>query len=387
MDEYNQSVRDQQQALDELQGDTIDLSMQNETLRLMLQETDTEYDEIYQNLLNLNNQMAKGELSNGEFLDGINSNLDILNEQLGNAQKEFEEANGSAKDFMKTLSSSSKNVLNGIFDELYKGLQQSTKQLNSGQKTIGDYGKQLRDTTKRVRDFAESIGDATKANELDSILQSGVDGAIEFSDYLTNNYDTLTQIFDDTFSVLPTALDDLGNIQSQYRSTLEGMVQSATSFYQQNEAAAAAMAVNLSGILNQNADDIRASLQSGDQAFIDSLMGNAQAAGAYAQGAASQTQSAISQMADGISTIIMGTLALINSINNDVTGEVEETKGIESTYEYADDQGKKATGTIHVPGFKVHISGSGSSGGSVGKGTTTYYSEDTGQFMTTSGSG
>ena len=47
-----------------------------------------------------------------------------------------------------------------------------------------------------------------------------LEAASDFSNYITNNFDTMTELFSDSFNVLESAMDGEG-VQERFRSTIQ----------------------------------------------------------------------------------------------------------------------------------------------------------------------
>ena len=388
LDEYTQATRDQTAAIDELQGDTLDLRNEQSYLSQLMQDNGNKYNEIYQKLAEANTKMMQGDLNSEDFLSTANDALNELINQMGKVKGSFDDTAEGVELLSESIDSLDADAIAMVFDELYGGLKLAGKQLRSGRKNIGEYGRELLETTTAAKKFAESIGDTQSVDKFNEILEDGAAEAVTFSEAVTENFNDLSQIFDNNFQVLTDAMDGTG-IAEKWRGTMQEMVTASAGFYQQNEEAAAAMAQSLASDLGYTGDQVttlQQQLQSGSADLTNTLMSNAQAAGTFMSGTANQTQTAISQMANGLTSIIQGTVALIGSVKGEVYGNPEITEGKTTEWVISDGHGNTEKGQMQIPGWKVTVSGHGSSsGGSTGSSGTssTTWNGKTGQFETT----
>lgn len=369
LEEYTQAVRNQKQALDDLQGDSIDLRDNQSFLNDKLKNEEDPYQSIYSKLAAANTGMMQGELTSDDFLDTANEALATLTEQLGNIEGASDAAKKGMKEFVDILQDLDADAIGMVFDELYAGLKQSAKQFKSGQKTVGDYGEDLLQATETAKSFAETTGDTQSVEKFEDILDDGAQGAVEFSKAITDNYDQVTQVFDNNFDVLDSAMSATGGIAEQYRNTIQTMVTASSDFYTQNEEAASYMATALYedlGDVGYSVEDLRTMLQEGSADLTNALMNDASAASTMMSGTASQTQAAISQMAQGLSSLISGVMQMIAGAQGSISGAPELTKGQDVHITAKDPTGNTSTVSMHVPGFNLKIKGSGSSGGGAG---------------------
>ena len=389
LEDYNQAVRDQKQAMDELQGDSFDLRDNQDFLNDKLDNEEDPNQAVYQKLAEANYGMMQGELTSDGFLDATNEALDELVDRLSEIPDYGEAAAEGLDKFAEVLTDLDADAIGMVFDELYGGLKQSAKQFKSGQKTVGQYGEDLLDTTETMMEFAEATGDTRSIEKFQDILDDGAEGAVEFSNAITDNYDQVTQVFDDSFNVLDSAMTATGGVSEQYRGLIETMVASSANFYTQNQEAATAMATSLYadlGDIGYSVSDLRTMLQTGSADLANALMNDASATGTMMKGTASQTQAAISQMASGISSLIAGVMQMIGGISANITGTPSITEGLTESVTFSGSDGSSEKASLHIPGFDMNISGKGSAGSSGGKGigadTSTFWSNDKHSFVT-----
>lgn len=412
--ELNEKTREQTQAMEELRGTDIDLTeLTNNLTKLQNASGDEVYsDEKYQGavqtLKELNYQLEQGKITNEQFLNNLSNSFDLVVNEASKAGKTLE-------DFVNN-SEAWRNFVSVLTDELFRGLEQANRQLKSGEKTIGDYARTIKKSSEQAMKLAQATGKLTDAQvkhikkaetEFDALKDltgeqkkaakqiydlsksmDSLDKAANFSDYITKNFDKMTEVFSDSFDVLESARNRAGGVKKEYQNLFSGIADSAVAFYKANDQAAEQMAAQLSATYGQSQDTYLKMLQgySGSSSeLLSAMMSDANLCGDVVEGTAAQTQNSVSQMASGISAIITGVTSMIGNINAEVKGEPKPDEGVNETWSFDNPKtGEKQTGTLHVPGFTMHISGSSNGGGgsSSGKGTTTY-NESTGKYETT----
>lgn len=401
LEEWNQLTREQTDAMNNLKSNSMDLTEQNKDLSVMIDKLKgTDIGDALQGIKDLNLQMMDGKLSNGDFLDGLTSGFDKLTDAIKNSGQEFE-------DWLSDVNNTNFSQL--MLDELYGGLQQISKQFQSGQANIADYSstisKAARQSIKlqkaqyKLSDSAEDAGNgihyveentqgmsseqkkaAKSVNKMITQLKE-LDAASDFNNYVTDNYEQMLNIFDESGQVLQSAANEAGGIQEQYAGTIAGLADTMTTFYSQNEAAATTTAQNIAAVSSMSIDQAKQMLMTGE-GLSQAMMSNTAVAGAAMEGTMNQTSAAIGNMSAGISAIISAIMATISSINGEVSGSVEPNG--ETTQEISVDNNttgeKQVLGTVHIPGFKMHLQGSGSANTASGTGTT--YKGDNGKYYT-----
>lgn len=217
-----------------------------------------------------------------------------------------------------------------------------------------------------AQEFAEVTGDTDSLEKFNDIINYGAKEAVDFSNTVTDNYDQITEVFDNNFNVLNSAMTETGGVSEQYRSLIGTIVESSAAFYARNEEAATYMATALYEDLGEteySIGELRGMLQSGSAELTDALMNDASATGTMMSGTVNQTQAAIASMASGISGLISGMMQMLSSVNGNIEGEPVETSGKTFNVEGVDSTGQKSTVQMHVPGFNLRIKGNGSSSG------------------------
>lgn len=220
-----------------------------------------------------------------------------------------------------------------------------------------------------AQEFAEVTGDTDSVERFNDIIKHGAKEAVDFSNTITDNYDQMTEVFDNNFNVLDSAITETGGVSEQYRGLIGTIVESSAAFYAQNEEAATQMATALYADLGEteySVAELRSMLQSGSAELANALMNDASATGTMVNGTANQTQAAIASMASGISGLISGMMQMLSSVNGNVEGEPVVTDGKTLNVDAIDSTGHKSTIQMHVPGFDMRIKGNGSSSGGGG---------------------
>lgn len=394
--EYEQAVLDAGKAMEELTGDAIDLSQQNQAIATVM-SMDSSYTSedgsgYLDQILTLNHALEDGSIQTSQFLDQISSQFDDFFSRVsaqainaGQSIKEFFDNNDDAANMAQIFS-----------DEMYQGIKQLNTQYQAGKITVGQYARSLATTatnaiklkaaqnglskvegewvkvtshgTVALKDMDKESKDAVK--ELETMEKSfdRLSAAADFSDYITDNFDEMTQVFSETGEVLESAKNDLGGLSESFGPMIRGLAQEMVDFYKTDELALTSVATQIraaTDMTQQEAEDMLTSVDS----LANGMMSSSAIAGAAMQGTMTQTQSAISNIATGISLIIQGIMSEISSIDAEVESQV--TDGTETTKQIYQTNDKEGTseeiGTIHIPGFKIRLSGKGSSNGAAGK--------------------
>ena len=394
--EYEQSVLDAGKAMEQLTGDAIDLSQQNQDIATVMSMnsdyTSADGSGYLDQILTLNHALEDGSIQTTQFLDQISSQFDDFFSSVsaqainaGQSIKEFFDNNDDAANMAQIFS-----------DEMYQGIKQLNTQYQAGKITVGQYARSLATTatnaiklkaaqnglskvegewvkvtshgTVALKDMDKESKDAVK--ELENMEKSfdRLSAAADFSEYITDNFDEMTQVFSETGDVLESAKNELGGLNESFRPMIQGLAQEVVDFYKTDELALNAMSSQITAATGMMQDQAKEMLTSVDS-LAENMMSSSAVAGAVMQGTMTQTQSAISNIATGISLIIQGVMSEVSSIDaeveSQVVGEDETTKEIYQTNKK--DGTSEEIGTIHIPGFRLRLSGKGSSNGAAGK--------------------
>ena len=395
--EYEQAVLDAGKAMEELTGDAIDLSQQNQDI-VTVMSMDSDYTSAdgsgyLDQILTLNHALEDGSIQTSQFLDQISSQFDNFFSSVsaqainaGQSIKEFFDSNDDAANMAQIFS-----------DEMYQGIKQLNTQYQAGKITVGQYARSLATTatnsiklkaaqhgltkvegewvkvtdhgTVSIKDMDKESKSAVK--ELDTMEKSfdRLSAAADFSDYITDNFDEMTQVFSETGDVLESAKNELGGLSESFGPMIHGLAQKMVDFYKTDELALTATASQIAAVTDMNQQQAEEMLTSVDS-LASGMMSSSAVAGAAMQGTMTQTQSAINNIATGISMIIQGIMSEVASIDAEVESQVvdegETTKEVYQTNKK--DGTSEEVGTIHIPGFRLRLSGKGSSNGAAGKG-------------------
>ncbi len=394
--EYEQSVLDAGKAMEQLTGDAIDLSQQNQDIATVMSMNSAYTSEdgsgYLDQILNLNHALEDGSVQTTQFLDQISSQFEDFFSRVsaqainaGQSIKEFFDNNDDAANMAQIFS-----------DEMYQGIKQLNTQYQAGKITVGQYARSLATTatnaiklkaaqnglskvegewvkvtshgTVALKNMDKESKDAVK--ELENMEKSfdRLSAAADFSEYITDNFDEMTQVFSETGDVLESAKNELGGLNESFRPMIQGLAQEVVDFYKTDELALNAMSSQITAATGMMQDQAKEMLTSVDS-LTENMMSSSAVAGAVMQGTMTQTQSAISNIATGISLIIQGVMSEISSIDaeveSQVVGEDETVKEIYQTNKK--DGTSEEIGTIHIPGFRLRLSGKGSSNGAAGK--------------------
>lgn len=392
LDAWTEKTREQTQAMQELKGETIDMSSQQDTINSLL-DSDGKADwmtNILESMRELNADFSSGSIGTSGFFDGLNDAFDQLQLKIDDTKEDF-------ANFVQDANNA--NFVQGVTDELYQGLVQANKQFKSGSVNVGEYSVSVSKAAKNALklkaaqsgvnvtfedgeavftkdgETIEEIGESSinSAKDLAKMAEQikGLDAASDFNNFVTDNFEEMLKIFSDSGEVLTEAADGMGHIQTQYEETISGLAQSMTTFYTDNATACGEVAAQISTITGQSLDECKAMLTN-SEALSEAMMNNTEVAGTAVQGTMNQTESAINSIAKGISSIISSIMTQINSLNGQgVEGQVTTTADAGETQDITitTDSGEQTVGTLHVPGFSMQLS---TSGGGSGSGATDY---------------
>lgn len=395
--EYEQSVLDAGKAMEQLTGDAIDLSQQNQDI-VTVMSMDSDYTSAdgsgyLDQILTLNHALEDGSIQTTQFLDQISSQFDNFFSSVsaqainaGQSIREFFDSNDDAANMAQIFS-----------DEMYQGIKQLNTQYQAGKITVGQYARSLATTatnsiklkaaqhglTKVGGEWVKVTGHGTVAlkdmdkesksavKELDTMEKSfdRLSAAADFSDYITDNFDEMTQVFSETGDVLESAKNELGGLSESFGPMIHGLAQEMVDFYKTDELALTATASQIAAATDMTQQQAEEMLTSVDS-LASGMMSNSAIAGAAMQGTMTQTQSAINNIATGISMIIQGVMSEVASIDAEVSSQVvDESETTKEVYQTNKKDGtSEEVGTIHIPGFRLRLSGKGSSNGAAGKG-------------------
>lgn len=395
--EYEQSVLDAGKAMEQLTGDAIDLSQQNQDI-VTVMSMDSDYTSAdgsgyLDQILTLNHALEDGSIQTTQFLDQISSQFDNFFSSVsaqainaGQSIREFFDSNDDAANMAQIFS-----------DEMYQGIKQLNTQYQAGKITVGQYARSLATTatnsiklkaaqhgltkvggewvkvtdhgTVALKDMDKESKSAVK--ELDTMEKSfdRLSAAADFSDYITDNFDEMTQVFSETGDVLESAKNELGGLSESFGPMIHGLAQEMVDFYKTDELALTATASQIAAATDMTQQQAEEMLTSVDS-LASGMMSSSAIAGAAMQGTMTQTQSAINNIATGISMIIQGVMSEVASIDAEVESQVVgEDETVKKIYQTNDKEGtSEEIGTIHIPGFRLRLSGKGSSNGAAGKG-------------------
>ena len=394
--EYEQSVLDAGKAMEQLTGDAIDLSQQNQDIATVMSMNSAYTSEdgsgYLDQILNLNHALEDGSVQTTQFLDQISSQFEDFFSRVsaqainaGQSIKEFFDNNDDAANMAQIFS-----------DEMYQGIKQLNTQYQAGKITVGQYARSLATTatnaiklkaaqnglskvegewvkvtshgTVALKNMDKESKDAVK--ELENMEKSfdRLSAAADFSEYITDNFDEMTQVFSETGDVLESAKNELGGLNESFRPMIQGLAQEVVDFYKTDELALNAMSSQITAATGMMQDQAKEMLTSVDS-LAENMMSSSAVAGAVMQGTMTQTQSAISNIATGISLIIQGVMSEVSSIDAEVESQVVgEDETIKEIYQTNKKDGtSEEIGTIHIPRFRLRLSGKGSSNGAAGK--------------------
>lgn len=424
--EYNQAVRDQAQAVEEVRGEDIDLSRQNEYLGVVkgsagedtfsgeLQDKyettgfSEEQKEVLRGTLDelrsLNTEFMNTDMTSDAFLDRLGSSFDDLTNKI-------KDTGMSASDFFDTISG--QNMSNFFADELYQGVQKASKQFKSGKITAGEYGKTLQKagqqsikmraaqedltdeqvsqirSTKNLEDATQGMSDSQKkaAKEIKKMSKGleDLDAASDFNNFVTENFDEIMSVFDNSGQVLEEVQTEQGQIQEQYRGTIEKTATEIAKYYQTNSDAATVMASKIHTQFGITEDAAMQMITSSSE-LSTAMMGDAELAGVVMSGTAAQTTAAVSNMAQGLSAMLTAVMMSVSSIDASVDASASEggfTSFPIKVNVGGKDVSNEAGGQIMVPGFHLKIKGSGGGGRqTAGVDRSTSFNSETGKYET-----
>lgn len=390
VEQWTQKTREQTAAMKEATGESINMSQANTDILAAYQNLSSnnlDLQQPLQEIQQLNDLLTNGAISNSDFLDRLNSGFDTLASKISNATSSGKELADVLKD------DDISNFAQIMTNELYTGLQQANKQFKSGKMNVTQYSNTMKKaaqqsikmeqatsglTDEQVEQIkkTKNLGKTTKnmsneqkeaAKRIKGLSKSmkQLDAAADFNNFVTDNFEQMTKIFDDTGKVATDAVNSMGGIKSEYESTISGLAASMTTFYKTNKDATqnTAASIAATGAMTQ---EQAAKMLSTGQGLAEAMMSNSDVASAAMQGTMSESEAAISSMADGISGIITDIMAMFGSIDGDVTSSIESA-GSEPPQKITSTDTKNGTtddvGYITVPKFKMHIKGSDNSGG------------------------
>ena len=411
---YTDATREQTKAMEELRGESVDMSENNDYISQMMGQDDFDsegWGDTLRGIQAINQELTNGNISTDDFLDGLEDSFDTFADKCSSA---FDSASQSFEEFIDTAENADlENIANLLGDELYQGLNKATKQAQSGESSMADYTSSLKKAATRTKKLVQATGDLTdeqvdqidnsedlekttegwtdaqksaakQVSNLNSELKS-LDSAATFSSDIQNQYKNLTKVFDDTGTVIDSVKTSMGGIQQQYSGTISTLAQTVSAYCSSNEAAMqnAATAIQNTGAMGY--EEARTLLQSSTN-LGNAMQSNASVASAVMTSTMESANSSISNIATGISGILTALMSNIGSTNGTITGEPETTEGTSVDITTSDGD---TVGNIKIPGFKMNIKGSNnSSGGSklTSKGYTkgdTSYNAETDQWETT----
>lgn len=383
--DYTDATNKQSAAMDEAYGKTVDLVAQNKDLDTLLERfAGTDLEGPLSQLKQLNLQLMNGDISNSGFLDGLSNGFDDLTSAIQNSGESF-------NDFVQDIGNA--DFVSMLTDELYQGMGQLSKQIQAGEISMGEYQQSMskaarqaiklkkaqyglssaeentNENASKQIDITEDMTSeqkkqAAEVNKLSRQLTQ-LDAAADFNNYVTSNFEDMLNVFDESGHVLQSATNEMGGIQDQYSGLIDGLASTMVTYYSQNEEAAQATAENIAAVSDMTVDSAKTMLQTGED-LASTMQNNTAVAGAAMEGTMNQTSAAIGQMANGIAGIITSIMSQISGINGEVDGTVEQTgdqDGGAITITSDDGKGGTTIGHVRVPGFKLKVSGSGSSGG------------------------
>lgn len=392
--EYEQAVLDAGKAMEELTGDAIDLSQQNQDI-VTVMSLDSAYTSedgsgYLDQILSLNHALEEGSIQTTQFLDQISTQF---SEFFSSVSAQAINAGQSIKEFFDNNDDAA-NMAQIFSDEMYQGIKQLNTQYQAGKITVGQYAKSLATTTTNSIQLKAAQSGLTKSGnewvkvtnhgtvaledmdneskqsvkELESMEKSfdRLSAAADFSDYITDNFDEMTQVFSETGSVLESAVNEMGGLKESFGPMIQGLAQQMVDFYKTDELALTATASQIAAATDMTQQQAAEMLSSVDS-LASGMMNSSAVAGAAMQGTMTQTQSAINNIATGISLIIQGIMSEVASIDAEVNSEtVQEGEDIKEITQTSDGK-TTSVGTIRIPKFKIRLSGKGSSNGAAGK--------------------
>lgn len=386
VEQWTQKTREQTAAMKEATGEAVNMSQANTDILAAYQSLSSnnlDLQQPLQEIQQLNDLLTNGAISNSDFLDRLNSGFDTLASKIDNAVN-------SGQKLADVLNDDDiSNFAQIMTNELYTGLQQANKQFKSGKMNVTQYSNTMKkaaqqsikmeqatsgltdeqvEQIKNSRDISNVTVGMTKkqksaAKQINKLAKSmkNLDAAADFNNFVTDNFEQMNKIFEDTGKVAVDATNDMGGIKEEYSQTISGLASSMQTFYQTNTEAAVntANAIAATGAMTQA--QAYEMLTTG-QGLASAMMSNSEVASAAMQGTMAEAEGAVSNMADGISGIITDIMAMFGGIDGDVTSSTEKTDS--SEYDITSTEkgkGSESVGTVSVPNFKMHIKGSNNS--------------------------
>jgi hypothetical protein len=386
VEQWTQKTREQTAAMKEATGEAVNMSQANTDILAAYQNLSVnnfDLQQPLQELQQLNNLLTNGVISNSDFLDRLNSGFDTLASKIENATN-------SGRELADVLNDNDiSNFAQIMTNELYTGLQQANKQFKSGKMNVTQYSQTMKkaaqqsikmeqatsgltdeqvEQIKNSRDISNVTADMSKkqkdaAKQINKLAKNmkNLDAASDFNNFVTDNFEKINEVFEDTGKVAASATNEMGGIKEQYANIISGLASSMTTFYQTNTDAAKNTAASIAATGAMTLDQAYTMLTTG-QGLADAMMSNSEVAGAAMQGTMAEAEGAVSNMADGISGIISDIMAMFGGIDGDVSSSTEETDS--SKYDITSTEkgkGSESVGTVTVPNFKMHIKGTNKS--------------------------
>ena len=386
VEQWTQKTREQTAAMKEATGESVNMSQANMDILAAYQNlsnNNLDLQQPLQEIQQLNDLLTNGAISNSDFLDRLNSGFDTLASKISNATSSGKELADVLKD------DDISNFAQIMTNELYTGLQQANKQFKSGKMNVTQYSNTMKKaaqqsikmeqatsglTDEQVEQIKNSMdisnvtaGMSKKqrdaAKQINKLAKSmkNLDAAADFNNFVTDNFEKINEIFEDTGKVATSATNEMGGIKEQYADTISGLASSMTTFYQTNTEAAKNTAASIASTGAMTLDQAYTMLTTG-QGLASAMMSNSEVAGAAMQGTMAEAEGAVSNMANGISGIISDVMAMFGGIDGDVSSSTERTDS--SKYDITSTEkgkGSESVGTITVPNFKMHIKGTNNS--------------------------
>lgn len=393
MDKLEASYYAEQKALDEMLGVQTDLT--ENTLAMqnwLLSYQGSDYENFILQVAQINQQLQTNPQNSLEYYAQLKLIYDDLFKAIISG---WDQAEVSLAEYIAAIPGAA-DALTLVVDEMFQALQIANKGLATGQLSAGEYADKIRNIAKGTKNFATELNSATKrtkqnteavangvteynelgsavdvaSNSMNDMVLESLDASVDAIHTLENNIDGLAEVLNNdwtlkinipveemsqaaqnAFSAVDVAFKNMAQSSETMMSNLIASVQSRTG----------ASAYAITEYINENSE-ILAQEGINMQEFA--------AAQAYA--IAVNAESNVSLAASGIENIINGIVSMITGTNIEWTGVPEETQGIDSEITVTGeniDSSQMPHGTMHVPGFKMNITGSGSAGRSYSKET------------------
>ena len=295
-------------------------------------------------------------------------------------------------------------------EQLAQGISALTREYKNGQITIGEYSEGLIQSTRQTvkakaatyqlkegtdgyyeitRDMTDAqIEAAQSCNRLVDEIET-LESSLAFSEYITENFDALDEVFTNGFGIEESAKvvrDGITGIADEYAGLVYGLADPIQDFYSENTDLLNAVAATLEQTTGVAADEIVGLVMGGAETTeqLGALMvQNAEVAGGLASNVASGTSLAIQNISSGIMDFIDAMLTYIGAASADMGLSVEPQEDMvqEITVSNADGGEVQTLGSIQIPQFKMHLNANTSSGNKP-SGASTYRDTTTGQWVT-----